>query len=156
MTPPFERNDNAERARARGDALAAALTNAARGADLEPALARADDILADGFYTGTRGELLASMLVRLELIDYDTGTHTAPYFGLSTRLVELGACTPADMKAAVCGGILMLGQERGWLEPYLYDALAHAARDRPDWQLAMSVITRRVPDPPPTSRHTTQ
>src|ERR1700730_16745806 len=126
MTPPSERDNYAERARARGDAFAAALTNAAHGADLEPALARADDILADGFYIGTRGELLASMLVRLQLIDYDTGTYTASYFGVSKRLVQQGVCTPADMKGAFCGGMLMLGQERGWLEPYLYDILAQA------------------------------
>ncbi len=153
---PSESNSYAERARVRGDALATALTNAARGTDLETALARADDILADGFYTGTRGELLASMLVRLQLIDYDAGTLTAPYFGLSKRLVQHGACTPADMKGATCGGILMFGQERGWLEPYLYDLLAQAARDRPDWQIAMSVITRREPDPASTSRSATK
>lgn len=147
MTPPTSNHLDALLARAHGTALTDALTAAARGGDLEPVLTSADTILAQGYYIGTRGELIAGMLYRLQLHDYDTGTSTADYFGLSKRLVEKEICTAADMKSATCGGILMRGLARGWLEPELYDQLAMASRGHPDWERAMSIIARGDPGP---------
>lgn len=142
MTPPTSSHLGAVLARAHGTVLTDALTAAARGGNLEPVLTSADAILAQGFYTGTRGELIAGTLYRLQLHDYDTGTSTADYFGLSKRLVEKEICTAADMKSATCGEILMRGLARGWLEPELYDQVAKASRGYPDWERAMSMIAR--------------
>lgn len=147
MTPPTSSHLDAVLARAHGTALTDALTAVARGGDLEPVLASADTILAEGFYIGTRGELIAGMLYRLQLHDYDAGVSTADYFGLSKRLVDKGICTAADMKSATCGEILMRGLTRGWLEPELYDRLAKASRGYPDWERAMSMIARGNPGP---------
>lgn len=124
-----------------GDALAAALEQAAGGGEVMPIIHAADEIVAAGLYFGTRGELASMMLFRLELA---SGVRPpSPYYDLSVRLVEEAVCTAGEMKAAVCGTLLMRGQEQGWLEPHLYDMLASAAHGRPDWQLAMSLIKRQ-------------
>lgn len=106
-----------------------------------PVVRIADQIIAAGLYTGTRGELVSMMLFRLALDR--APTPPSPYYALSARLVDEAVCTAGEMKAAVCGTLLMLGQERGWLESHLYDMLVEGTRDRPDWRLAMSLIARR-------------
>lgn len=124
-----------------GDTLTATLESAAHGGEITPVVRIADQILAAGLFTGTRGELVSMMLFRLEL---DRGlTPPSPYYALSVRLVDEGVCAAGEMKAAVCGVLLMRGQERGWLEPHLYDMLIEGTRDRPDWRLAMSLVARR-------------
>lgn len=92
-------------------------------------------------------EITSTMPYRLQLVDLDSGTSTAAYFALSKRMADKGFCIAPGMKGAACDGILMRGQERGWLEAHFYDMLAHAARGRPDWQLAISMIARGAPDP---------
>lgn len=124
-----------------GDALTAALEEAAKGGKIEPVIRAADKIIAAGLYFGTQGELVSMMLFRLELAS-GVRPHS-PYYDLSVRLVEEAVCTAGEMKAAVCGTLLMRGQEQGWLEPHLYDMLASAAHGRPDWQLAMLLIERQ-------------
>jgi hypothetical protein len=124
-----------------GDTLTARLESAAHGGDIAPVVRLADKIIAAGLFTGTRGELVSMMLFGLEL---DRGLlPPSPYYDLSVRLVGEGVCTAGEMKAAVCGVLLMRGQERGWLESHLYDMLAEGTRDRPDWRLAMSLVARQ-------------
>jgi hypothetical protein len=133
-----------------GDALTAALDHAATGGDITPVVQAADKIIAADLYFGSRGELVSMMLFRLELA---SGVMPpSPYYGLSVRLVEEAVCTAGEMKAAVCGTLLMRGQEQGWLEPHLYDMLASGAQGRPDWQLAMSLIKRQAPGSAHTPR----
>jgi len=137
-------------AAALGDALTATLEHAAHGGDIEPVVRIADQIIAAGLFTSTRGELVSMMLFRLEL---DSAlTPPSPYYALSRRLVDEGLCTAGEMKAAVCGTLLMRGQEQGWLEPHLYDLLVEGTRDRPDWRLAMSLVARRDAGSTPTRR----
>jgi hypothetical protein len=124
-----------------GDALTAALEQAATGGEITPVIRAADQIVAADLYFGTRGELVSMMLFRLELA---SGVMPpSPYYDLSVRLVEEMVCTAGEMKAAVCGTLLMRGQEQGWLEPHLYDMLARGAHGHPDLQLAMSLIKRQ-------------
>jgi hypothetical protein len=131
-----------------GDALAAALEQAANGGEITPVIHAADKIIAAGLYFGPRGELVSMMLFRQELA---SGVRPpSPYYDLSVRLVEEAVCTAGEMKAA--GTLLMRGQEQGWLEPYLYDMLARGAQGRPDWQLAMSLIKRQARGSAHTSR----
>lgn len=112
--------------------------------------APAGKIIAAGLYFGTQGELVSMMLFRLELA---SGVRPpSPYYDLSVRLVEEAVCTAGEMTAAVCGTLLMRGQEQGWLEPHLYDLLARGAHGRPDWQLAMSSIERQDRGSARTSR----
>lgn len=133
-----------------GDALTTALDSAAHGGDIAPVVRIADQIIAAGLFTGTRGELVSVMLFGLEL---DRGLlPPSPYYALSVCLVDQGVCTADEMKAAVCGTLLMRGQKRGWLEPHLYDMLVEGTRDRPNWRLAMSLVARRDVGSVPTSR----
>lgn len=133
-----------------GDTLIARLDSAAHGGDIAPVVRLAERIVAAGLFTGTRGELVSMALFRLEL---DRGLlPPSPYYALSVRLVDEGVCAAGEMKAAVCGVLLMRGQERGWLEPHLYDMLIEGTRDRPDWRLAMSLVARRDTGFAPTPR----
>jgi hypothetical protein len=126
-----------------GNALTAALEQAANGGEITPIIHAADKIIAAGLYFGPRGELVSMMLFRQELASGARPPST--YYDLSVRLVEEAVCTAGEMKAAVCGTLLMRGQEQGWLEPHLYDMLASGAQGHPDWQSAMSLIKRQDP-----------
>jgi hypothetical protein len=87
-----------------------------------------------------RDEIAAGVRVSTETgRGHDGGPPRLPW------LLEEAVCTAGEMKAAVCGTLLMRGQEQGWLEPHLYDMLASGAQGHPDWQLAMSLIKRQDP-----------
>lgn len=92
-----------------GDALTAALEQAANGGEIAPIIHAADQIIAD-LYIGTRDELVSMMLFRLQLAS--GFTLPSPYYDLSARLVEEAVCTAGEMKAAVCGTLLMRGQQQ--------------------------------------------
>jgi hypothetical protein len=128
-----------------GDTLVTALRYAARHGDTTPAIHAADTLITTGAFPGTRGELLATMLFRLEFALALTPNQPSPYYPLSRQLVREGTCTTADMKAAVCGTLLTCGQQQGWLEPHWYDMLHTATRNHADWQRAMSLIKRGQP-----------
>jgi hypothetical protein len=137
-----------------GDALTAALEQAANGGEIARIIHAADQIISADLYIGTRGELVSMMLFRLQLAG--GFTPPSPSYNLSVRVVEEAVCVAGEMKAAVCGTLLMRGQQQGWLEAHLYDVLARGAHGCPDWQLAMSLIKRqdssssRPPRPPTT------
>lgn len=149
-------NPNNAEALAHGARLQDALDHAHRTGDVTGLVEAADRVLARGVVAMPRGELLATYLYRAEIALLLEG-RSGRYHGVATALVDAGHCTVADMREALLGTLLTVGQRRGFLEAPFYDLLADAVErstgQTEEWRLAMSLIERvDVPGTPTQAR----